>query len=218
MKLLITLFVFIMVRAEAQDFEGTIKWSVKTETADPTVEKMESKITMKMKNGNASLMIIGGPMAGMEALYIKNQTYSIDRAKKTFSVPLSISDAMGGESPKPVITKTSETKKILDYNCIKYISKVTAFSLTATTHYWIAADLKSIDFNIISKMTGDEDSPPEIIKEGFPLMIETTTATSDGKTTTVQGKSMMQVLSIKKELLNATDFSIPSDFKEAKQD
>ncbi len=100
----------------------------------------------------------GGMMAG-DILHTKDKSVHIDRQNKTYFVLPSGDGQQGGASqPQPTVTKTSETMKIIGYNCTKYI--VTIESNTdkpLQSNMWTTTDIKDIDLKAMAKkqtMTG----------------------------------------------------------------
>jgi hypothetical protein len=112
------------------------------------------------------------------------------------------------ESAKPTVTKTSETMKILGYNCTKYIVVMTDRGQTVNTNMWATTEIKDIDMKAFAKqrMSRGQSMIYEGV-DGIPLKMESNTK---------EGNMIMEVTEIKKEPLNATDFTIPSDYKETK--
>src|SRR6478609_1994717 len=76
-------------------------------------------MTIEIKNQNTLTKIEGGMMP-MDILYLKdkNQSVSLNREKKTYTI-LS-SEAPATTQTKPKVTKTNETARILNYTCTKY--------------------------------------------------------------------------------------------------
>ena len=175
-------FLFVVLQAWTQGFEGTVKWSMKMDITDPKMKaemekgqkqmddparqaemkEMEEKMndpqmkammeanpqmkaqmenamkmmkgggmnsmmpkgfTVKMKGGN-TLTIMEGSMA-QEILHQKDKDQSVrlDRENKTYSVLPTYSGSGNAKTPPvaPKVTKTAETAKILNYNCVKYL-------------------------------------------------------------------------------------------------
>lgn len=263
-KLIPCLLLLAAWTAKAQNFEGTIKWSMSMEITDPAtkakieeakkkmsdpaeqakMKKMQEQMndpqmkamldanpamkaqmenamkmmqsgdmsammpkgfTIKVKGGNILTSIDGGPMP-MDMLYLKDkdQTYRIDRTGKTYS-------AMGGHGgaqnqPTPKVTKTSETKKILDYTCTKYLVEVNEGQRTMQETIWATNEIKDIDLKALARqrMARGQSFMMEGI-DGVPLRVEAASH---------EGNMTMEVTEIKKESLNAGDFTIPTDYKE----
>jgi Domain of unknown function (DUF4412) len=172
-----------------------------------TNSMMPSGFTMKTKGQNTITKVEGGMMA-MEVLYLKdkNQSYQLDRQNKTFSVLPSGTGAGQTNETQPKVTKTTETAKILNYNCTKYIVEISEHGQAATEFIWTTTDIKDIDLKSLAKQrVGRGHSIYYEGMEGFPLRIEIKSAQAD---------IMMEVTEIKRETLDASDFAIPADFKE----
>ncbi len=171
---------------------------------------MPKGMTVKIKGGNTLTTMEGGMMSG-DILHQadKNQTVKLDRQNKTYFVFPAGNSAPGQpEGPKPTITKTSETAKILNYNCTKYIATVQERGQTITTSIWATTEIKDIDLKSLAKqkMGRGQSFFYEGI-DGVPLKIESAMK---------EGKMVMEATDIKKESLSAADFVIPSDYTESK--
>jgi hypothetical protein len=171
---------------------------------------MPTGFVFKMKGDN-SLTIMEGGMMPMEVLHLKDKSYRLDRKNKTYSEL----DAGGPptnmpQQPKPQvkITKTNEKATILKYNCTKYIATVTEKDKTINQIFWTTTDIKDFDMKSLAKQRMGRGEPMfyEGI-EGVPLKIEMTMP---------EAKMIMEVTEIKRETLNASDFSLPAAFKQTK--
>lgn len=165
--------------------------------------------TIRIKGTNSLLTTQGGTF-GTEILTIgaKKQSYRIDRENKTYT-PLSVSDSISKPRGKYTVTKTSETKKILDYNCSKYdVTYVDESGRTVTQYVWATNEVRGLDMKSMARNAtrGNSNFYFEGI-EGFPLEIEFDSG---------QGKFGMEVTSLKRENLPASDFEIPAGFTEKK--
>jgi hypothetical protein len=220
MKVSIILFtLFSMINMQAQDFEGVIKYTTNVEAPD---QKTSFDFVVKIRKTDGAVTITTDGEVSFEALYAKNEgkVFVINRKEKQYIrlAPIDISvDGSQGETVKPEITKTNETQNIMGHICVKYISKTSVFeSMVLITNYWVAQDIKDIDYNIISKLgsdNGESTYPPEINKDGgFPLMVESVTMRKN----VIESKTVTKVNSLKKEPLNPSDFVIPAGFTEVK--
>jgi len=273
-NLLMLLLSVISLNTWAQNFEGTIKWSMKMEVTDPALkakmaegqqkmndpanqakmkefeakmndpqfkammeanpqmkEMMEKNMKMmkgasngdmsgmmpkgmiiKLKDGNSLVTMDGGMMAGdFLRLKDKNESIHIDRQNKTYSV-MNTGNGAGnpmGEASKPTVTKTGETTKILGYTCTKYVVTLTERGQTITQNLWATTEIKDIDVKALAKQRMGRGGQSMFYEgvDGIPLRIESTMK---------EGNMLMECTEIKKESLNASDFVIPSDFKEVK--
>lgn len=170
---------------------------------------MPKGLEFKTKNGNTLTKMEGGMMANMEMLYLKDkaQSYRIDRQGKTYSVLPAHSATESTTSPEVKITKTNETAKILDYLCTKYIAESTINDKTTQQIFWTTTAIKDFDMKSLARQRMG-NNPQSLFYEkieGVPLKIEMTMP---------QGNMVMQATSIKRQSLNASDFTIPSDYKE----
>ncbi len=273
-KLITAALLIIVMQAQSQTFEGTVKWSMKAEITDPKMKaqmeqaqkqmndpanqakmkEMQDKMNdpqmkaimeanpqmkatmenaMKMQGGGGTnpmagmmpsgflfkikggntLTVIEGGMMPMDVLHLKDQdkTYRIDRKNKTYTLMTAGTTTATGETIKPEVkvTKTTEKMMILNYSCTKYIATVTEHGKTVDQIYWTTTDIKDFDMKALMKQKmgrGNQQLLHEGI-EGVPLKIEMITP---------EAKMIMEVTEIKKELLNASDFTLPSDFTQSK--
>jgi Domain of unknown function (DUF4412) len=112
----------------------------------------------------------------------------------------------GDQGNKPTVTKTSETMTILGHPCTKYIVQMTEGSRTINQNLWATTDIKDIDIKNMRKQNfGRGHSIFYDGMDGFPLRIESSMP---------QGNMVMEVTDISRGSLQASDFTIPSDFKE----
>ncbi len=267
MKKLISFFlVLFALTAHAQNFEGTIKWSMKMDLDPATKAKMDDAqkkmkdpatqaqmklmqdkmndpqmkammdanpqmkaqmesamkmiqggsigdmipkgFTIRLKGQNILTTMDGGVMA-MEILYLKDkdQAYQLDRQNKTYS-PMMTGNrpVQASSSTAPKVTKTSETAKILNYTCTKYLVDITEGDRTIHQSIWATTEIKDIDLKGLAKQRmGRGQSFFHEGIDGFPLRVASNMT---------EGNVTMEVTEIKKESLNAADFSLPADFKE----
>lgn len=269
MKTIVTLFLSLLsLVCFSQNFEGILKWSMKSEITDPKMkaqieeaqkkmkdpaaqaqlkemkekmnspemkammdqnpqmkQQMEAAIKMleggdmnsmmptgfvvKIKNGNTLSIMEGGVMDGTETLYLKdkNQTFLINESSKTYMV-LSNSGESSKMQGDVKVTKTSETQKILNYNCTKTIVTVTDKGKTLEQIFWTTKEIKDFD---LKSLTSQRISSAQSLFydniEGVPLKMEMTMP---------EAKMVMQVTEIKKKTLSNSTFSIPAGFTETK--
>lgn len=266
-KLILLILTLVTVNAWAQNFEGTIKWSMKMDITDPEMKaKMQSgqqqmndpanqakmkemqekmndpkmkammeanpqmkammeKVTqgaasgdmmgamvpkgmsVKIKGGNSLVTMDGGMMAG-DFLNLPDKSVKLDRDNKTYWVlPSGNGSERMGQSVKPTVTKTNETTKILGYTCTKYIVTMAERGQTITSNIWTTTDIKDIDIKSFSKQRMGRGGQSMYYEgmDGIPLRIESGTK---------EGTMVMEVTDIKRESLDASLFTIPSDYKE----
>ncbi|HTE30787.1 MAG TPA: DUF4412 domain-containing protein [Chryseolinea sp.] len=162
---------------------------------------------IKMKNKNVVSAMDGGMMANTSFLYLndKNEAYTIDKSAKTYTLlPQRKEDPNKKVDIK--VTKTSETAKVLNYTCTKYIAESTIDGHTMEQFFWTTNEIKDMDFKSLAKQrmaTGSQSMFYDKI-EGVPLKIEMKTP---------QGSMIMEVTDIKKQSIPAAEFSIPTDYK-----
>ncbi len=170
---------------------------------------MPTGVLIKIKDGNNLIKMEGGMSEMMgEILYLKDkdQSYSIRRKNKTYSVLPKASESKEKE-PVVKVTKTSETVKIIGYSCTKYIIQVTDRGKTINQAVWTTKEIKDFDPNGLSKMTSAGSKEAKIYLdgvEGVPLKME-----SDNG----EMKMVMEVTELKKTPLDGSIFSIPADYK-----
>lgn len=173
-------------------------------------DMMPKSIAVKLKNGNSLVIMEGGMMSG-EMLHLadKNQTVRLDRQNKTYMVVPSGKGMPGQtEEIKPTVTKTSETATILNYTCTKYIVTIQERGQTMTTNVWATTDIKDIDGKALAKQRMNRGQ--SFFFEGVDGV------TLKAESQTAHEKITWEVTDIKKESLNAADFTIPSDYTESK--
>ena len=170
---------------------------------------MPKGYTAKFKNKNMLSTMDGGMMANMEFLYLSSEdkAYVINRSAKTYS-PLSNNTQEKQGDVK--ITKTSETARILNYTCTKYIAEVKSDKGTPIQQiFWATKDIPGIDFKNLAKQRMGSSSQKMWYAEidGIPLKVEMKIP---------QGNMVMEATEIKKQSLPATAFAIPAGFTETK--
>ena len=268
MKKLIPCFLLLCAwSAQAQSFEGTLKWSMKMEITDPALKakmeesakrmndpanqakmkEMQAKMNdpqmkaamdanpqMKAQMENAMKMMAGGDMSSMmpkgfiielkdgnaltkmeggmmdfEVLYLKDKdkSYHVDRKNKTFSVVDNTKSTSSAEKTPPKVTKTSETAKVLNYTCTKYLVEYTEAGHTINQQIWSTTEIKDIDLKGMSKYKSGSRNQSIYFEgmEGVPLR---------SLMITPQGNITVEVTEIKRGGVSASDFEIPADFKE----
>ena len=172
---------------------------------------MPTGMKIKIKGSNTLTAMEGG--MAMEVLYLKDkdQSYNLNRQEKSYTVlPKGSGSGDGSMRPQPKVTKTSETTKILNYTCTKYIAEMMERDKPVTQILWTTTEIKDIDMKNLAKQRmgrGGQSMMYDGI-DGVPLRIEMTTP---------EMKMRMEVTEIKKGSLPASDFSI-ADFKEVKKD
>jgi hypothetical protein len=170
---------------------------------------MPKSIEVRVKNMNALSKMEGGMMNGMETLYLKDKatSYRIDRPSKTYSV-LPSANTHAEHQPEVKVTKTSETAKILNYNCTKYQIESTMNGKTFQQYLWTTTEITGFDMKQMGSAR-DRNSPSFYFDkvDGVPLKMEMMMP---------EGNMVMEAVEIKKQSLPASDFVIPADYKEVK--
>lgn len=270
MKKLITLVVLLAaVGANAQSFEGTIRWTMSMEITDPAMKakmaeaeqqmkdpEMQAKMkeleaqmndpemkkmmeqnpqvkaamenamkmasggaqanmnsmmpkgmTIKMKGTNVATLMEGGMVDGTEILHKDGQpTIRVNRKDMTYS---SMPERKpGGPEPEINVTKGNDTKKILGYECQKYVVDMKAEGQNVKQVMWTTTEIKDIDVKALARQRNAQGQPMFSDKiNGFPLRIEVGMQ---------QGNMVMEVAEIKRGSISDADFNVPSGFKEVK--
>lgn len=167
------------------------------------------RMVIKLKNDNSLVTMDGGMMDKSQILYLKDkdQSIHIDHANKTYSIMNSKATTNTNE-PHTKVTRTSETKKILDYTCTKYMVESTSSNGKAVQQlFWTTKDV-DVDMKNLSKHNAGNDHRFFYDNiEGVPLQIEMLIP---------EGKMTMEATEIKKESLTASLFQIPVGYKEIK--
>lgn len=169
---------------------------------------MPTGYMIKMKDQNTLTKMEGGMMGNMEMLYLKNKnvTYQIDRENKTYkALPHVTSDTSKLADVK--VTKTTETAKILNYPCTKYIVESNIKGHTMQQYFWTTTAIKELDMKSLARQSMSSHQQAFFYEkiEGVPLKIEIKQP---------QGAMIMEAVGVKKESLAASDFTLPKDFKE----
>ncbi len=172
---------------------------------------MPSGFTLKVKDGNSLTKMEGGMMSGTETLYLKdkNQSYLINRESKTYTVLPHYDEQSKTVNDNVKVTKTSETQKILNYNCTKTIVAVTEGGKSINQIFWTTTEIKNLDFKSLSSQKVGKSTHAMFYNsiEGVPLKTEIVTP---------EMKMVMQVTEIKKETVASSLFVVPAGFTETK--
>src|SRR5690606_9982755 len=104
--------------------KAQIEQMLKMAEGGETNSLMPKSMVLKIKDNNSVSLMEGGVLGNHEILSLKNKkSYKIDRKAKTYSVMSTAEDSAKFDNVK--ITKTNETKTILNYPCTKYIAEST---------------------------------------------------------------------------------------------
>jgi hypothetical protein len=169
------------------------------------LENMVPKnMEMKFKNYN-SLVKVNANAFKTEVLYLKekDQSYSIDRDAKTYSVIQNTSPGISNYK----VTKTEEFATILGFKARKFVAEGVEQGQKVTIEIWATTDIKDIDQKQILKFKFNQTTNGTFIEniEGFPLKIQMSFNI---------GKMLMEAVSLKREGLASSVFEIPVGFKE----
>jgi hypothetical protein len=172
---------------------------------------MPKGYTAKFKNKNMLSVMDGGMMANMEFLYLNSEekAYVINRSAKTYS-PINNTPTDDKTDVDVKITKTSETARILNHSCTKYIADVKSDKGASMQQiFWVTKDIPGIDFKNMAKQRMGNSAQRMWYAEidGVPLKVEMKMP---------QGNMIMEATEIKKQSLSTADFAIPTGFKETK--
>jgi hypothetical protein len=162
-------------------------------------------IEIKLKNGNSLVNTIGG-IYESEILYLKgtDRTYIIDKKNKTYSPH---ENKPSSEQAHFTVTKTDEIITILNYKSRKYIVDANEKGQKLQYFVWTTLDIKDLDGKQFSRIRIGQSTNSSFISkvEGVPLKIQVSTK---------EGKVVLQVINIKKEVLPNDLFMIPAGFTE----
>lgn len=171
-------------------------------------DMMPKGMIIKVKGMNIATVMEGGMADGMEILHMKDQPpVRINRKDMTYS-KMPSGPPQGTQTPEITVNKTTETMKILGYNCTKYIVNVKVEGKDVMQTMWTTTEIKDIDLKALARQGGRGQGPMFSDKvEGVPLRMEMASP---------QGNMVMEVAEIKKQTLSDAEFSIPAGFKEVK--
>ena len=218
--------------AQSQGFEGILRWRMTTQNIDPVTGKamgssrspgqgapdnrhagranmIPKEMMIKVQNKNTLIRLEGGmaPMIGdILHLHDKNQTYSISREAKTYHL-LTPMGEQNENQPAYKVTKTNDHKRVLNYDCIKYLVEMQNGPQTATQTVWASADFKEFDAQTLSRLPIGRQGELSFLKdiEGTPLRIEMRAFGSN---------MVAELIEVKKQPLDASQFKIPAGYQE----
>ncbi|HSZ72879.1 MAG TPA: DUF4412 domain-containing protein [Cytophagaceae bacterium] len=159
-------------------------------------------IIISFKNGNSLYKMNGGTSVLVgDVLYLKDkdQSYQIFKERKTYKI------VPKGEQKKStaIVTKTGETLQLLGHPCTKYIVKDGETNM----NIWATTDLKNLYDQMKKASVGKERNLYMEQIDGIPLKVER--KSKDMRFT-------MEVIELKEQVQNSTDFAIPTDYTEEK--
>ncbi|HTP80629.1 MAG TPA: DUF4412 domain-containing protein [Bacteroidota bacterium] len=195
-RLLLSVIVLWMTQLSAQSFEGVIEMKTKSDADTPSITYMVKdgnvRIEMETQRGTMVLLHMGKDGSNI-VLMTQMQMY--------MEVPAA--QPPEGDAPKPEITKTGKSQKILGYDADEIDVKGENFEskiwATKGLGQYVAPGMGGRDRN------GFDWESMEQYKGYFPLQIVTT-----GKS---GNESKFEVTKIEQKSLDASLFQIPPDYK-----
>lgn len=169
-----------------------------------------TSLQMYFKNNNSFTRIDGGSISKLTGniLYLNNQTttYFIKDATKTYS---SITDSSVINSSDHLVSlaRTTDTMRILNYRCVKYILITEENNVVETSYFWVTSELPTMNHNAFRALgfaTGNIHHEAFMQVHGIPLRIE---YIENGF------KFKMEVSDITPKLLPETYFILPPDYQ-----
>jgi hypothetical protein len=173
--------------------EGTIDYSISV-AGNTVAAKSDFKgdtSSISFQQGPATIKMIGTTSMDFFAVLVNVPVASMKKA--AVGTPAEIDEAQGAE-PQYAFTKTAETKKIGDYNCVKYQSKDTKSNIVYDL--WITNDIK-VPANILTKYYATL---------GTPIVFTYLQGGSD------KGAQVVTLKAISDAKLPATAFKVPADY------
>lgn len=174
----------------------------------PSMNSMMPKgMTIKMKGMNVATLMEGGMVDGTEILHKEGQPMiRVNRKDMTYAkMP---DRKAGAPEPEVNVTKTSETTKILGYECQKYVVEMKVEGQAVKQIMWTTTEIKDIDVKALARQRNAQGQPMFSDKiSGFPLRVEVGMQ---------QGNMVMEVAEIKRGSVSDADFNVPAGFKEVR--
>ncbi|EHQ30149.1 hypothetical protein [Mucilaginibacter paludis] len=173
--------------------EGTITYniSVAGNSVDALSAFKGDSSSLSFQQGPAQIKMVSSEKNGFFAVLVDVPV--ANRKMAAVGTPAEIEEAMSME-PQYAFTKTEETKKIGDYNCIKYQSKDTKSGIVYDL--WITKDI-TVPPNMINKY---------YTSLGTPVMFTYLQGGSD------KGAQVVTLKSISDAKLPAGAFAVPADY------
>ena len=167
---------------------------------------MPSGMILKIKDKNSLFKMEGGIVVNeFLSLDGETKTYSINRENKTYAVmePPAQQQDNTGES-KAKVTKTDERATIAGYPSTKYIVESMDGGTKTVSSIWATTELKGVDYKSMAKRKFTRSKQNFFYEEieGFPMKVVQNLP---------QGTVTIEVKSVKKESLPASDFVAPSE-------
>ena len=145
-NLLIAFFSIIASTSFGQDvFSGKIEMKIELsgEDADQMAAFMPESYTMYFSKGKMRFQINGGMMAAMMGYFLMfdGDSYMIKDSEEKAYKFLDEADSSNTNEPVPTFVKTSETEKILGYNCTKYKQVVIEDGKEIASYFWVTTEI-----------------------------------------------------------------------------
>ena len=203
----------IVVSSHAQNFEGSITWTVEFQMPDSAAKQGMAFVFPKefslFAAGNNWLIAIEQGYYHTETTWQadSNQLYKIDRQAKTYSrfspdtPKLALPDSL-----KPVIEKTKEAQSIQGYPCKKYIVHLNRRDTSMLQIFWVTTAIKIKGMEHLRGPGGKEVFYAGM--DGIPLRVEVLSR---------EMKLMIAATSIKKGLPDTGMVKIPAGFKKVEK-
>ena len=207
---LLILLLWQAMAVYAQEFEGRIDFEIKNEGAsDPRMSMMlPKKSSMFVKNGNIRMemdMAMGMKSASITDGNTGSSVTLMDMMGQKYAIESGSNDELNKkqqEKMKVAVNKTGEQKTIAGYLCQKAIVTFTDTTTAKETalNVWYTNDLKISNKHVQGPFASIEGSMLEysISQQGFSMQFVAT--------------------KVVKEMVEDTQFQIPTDYKRMKQE
>lgn len=199
----------------AQDFEGTLKYSIAMSGGGIEAQKamLPTGYTFVIKGNNSKFITEGGMVSSMigDVIYRGDEktTYLVNNTTRTAN-KLEKTDSKEDKKSDLKVTKESGTAKILGYDCQKYkvVSKDPESGSEQIIYLWASKDLKLSASNKSESPVGGIGQFMFEGVDGFPLKMETITK--------IQGseiKTIMTATKIDLSKVSESEVSIPKGYR-----
>jgi hypothetical protein len=189
--------------------KAQLEQMLKMAESGETNSLMPKSMVLKIKGYNSLSVMEGGVLGNYEILSLKDKkSYKLDRKSKTYSVmPNAGMDSAEVSNVK--VTKTNETKTILNYPCTKYIAESTIQGQPFHQIFWATTAIKGLDMKKMAQFSMGDNKQAKVYEkiDGVPLRVEIKQP---------QFSMAIEAVSVERKSMPASDFSIPGDFKETK--
>lgn len=218
LSLLVLVTAFGAGSLSAQEFSGTLRWSLHVELRDSTLKAAQDAMSgmgselfpkgfvLQIKGPRALVKTDGG-LKPTEVLTLadKNLSYQIDRKAGTYQKLAAdpLKDAVGNYK----VTPTTETARILGYTCRRYRVETVGNEDKMTYTVWATNEIKGLDARTLRRLQFGKTAGSEFLSqiEGVPLRI-------DG--VTPDAKLQIIATSVKAEVLPNALFVLSPGLKE----